>query len=134
MLCRKQVIPPFKPKLQSDTDTSNFDPEFTSALENNNSLNDRAAALANGLMPTGSTPLSPGMQANFKGFTFVNESSIDHHVRHEGDQMDEDPIHDDPSWHRSHRANNSLDQRMSGVQKTADGTEPAIFNVDNFDM
>lgn len=132
-LGRKQVIPPFKPKLQSDTDTSNFDPEFTNALENNNSLNDRAAALANGLMPTGSTPLSPGMQANFKGFTFVNESSIDHHVRPEpGEQMDEDPIHDD-SWRRTHRATNSTDQRMSGVQK-ADGTEPGIFNVDNFDM
>lgn len=132
-LGRKKVIPPFKPKLQSDTDTSNFDPEFTNALENNNSLNDRAAALANGLMPTGSTPLSPGMQANFKGFTFVNESSIDHHVRPEpGEQMDEDSIQDD-SWQRTHRANNSTDQRMTGVQK-ADGTEPSIFNVDNFDM
>ncbi|KAJ6136165.1 Serine/threonine-protein kinase SCH9 [Penicillium capsulatum] len=83
-------------------------------------------------MPTGSTPLSPGMQANFKGFTFVNESSIDHHVRPEsGDEMDEDPMQG--SWQRTHRANNSTDQRMSGVQR-ADGTEPGIFNVDNFDM
>ncbi|KAJ5679091.1 hypothetical protein N7462_007335 [Penicillium macrosclerotiorum] len=130
----KQVIPPFKPKLQSDTDTSNFDPEFTNALENNQSLNLRAAALANGLMP-GSTPLSPGMQANFKGFTFVNESSIDHHLKHEpGEQMEEDTMHED-AWQRTHRSNNSTDQRMSGVQKTSDGTEPGIFNVDdNFDM
>ncbi|KAJ5585121.1 uncharacterized protein N7459_004921 [Penicillium hispanicum] len=134
-LCRKQVIPPFKPKLQSDTDTSNFDPEFTNALENNNSLNDRAAALANGLMPVGSTPLSPGMQANFKGFTFVNESSIDHHLKNEpGEQMEEDTLHDE-AWARTHRSHPSTDQRMSGVQKTSDGTEPGIFNVDdNFDM
>ena len=128
-LSQKQVIPPFKPKLQSDLDTSNFDPEFTNALETQNSLNDRAAALANGLMPAG-TPLSPGMQANFKGFTFVNESSIDHHVHHEpSDEMDEDSIYDD-AWQRTHRPTNSADQRMSGVQKTSDGTDPGIFNVD----
>ncbi|KAJ5625883.1 hypothetical protein N7510_002192 [Penicillium lagena] len=134
-LCRKQVIPPFKPKLQSDTDTSNFDPEFTNALENSSSLNDRAAALANGLMP-GSTPLSPGMQANFKGFTFVNESSIDHHLKHDpSDRMEEDPMQDDAGWQRSHRPNASTDQRMGGVQKTQDGTDAGIFNVDdNFDM
>ncbi|KAI9045801.1 serine/threonine protein kinase SCH9 [Aspergillus affinis] len=128
-LCRKEVIPPFKPILKSDTDTSNFDPEFTNAL--NASLNDRAAAVANGFM-TASTPLSPGMQANFKGFTFVNESSIDHHMKNEpGDHMDEDT----ETWHRSHRKQNSTDHRMSGVQKTSDGGEPGIFNVDdNFDM
>ncbi|KAJ5973806.1 hypothetical protein N7481_011016 [Penicillium waksmanii] len=125
-LCRKQVIPPFKPKLQSDTDTSNFDPEFTNALENNNSLNLRAAALANGLMP-GSTPLSPGMQANFKGFTFVNETSIDHHLKNEPDEMEEDSVHDG-AWQPTHRPTNSADQRMNG-------TESGIFNVDdNFDM
>ncbi|KAL4761638.1 serine/threonine protein kinase SCH9 [Aspergillus foveolatus] len=128
-LGRKEVIPPFKPKLKSDTDTSNFDPEFTNALENSNSLNDRAAALANGFMAA-STPLSPGMQANFQGFTFVNESSIDHHFKNEvGDRMDEDyePLH------RSHRSGNSIDHRMAGVQKTGDAGE--IFNVDdNFDM
>ncbi|KAJ5157422.1 Serine/threonine-protein kinase SCH9 [Penicillium canariense] len=72
--------------------------------------------------------------ANFKGFTFVNESSIDHHLTHEpGVRMDEDTVQDD-AWQRTHRANISTDQRMSGVQKT-DGTEPGIFNVDdNFDM
>ncbi|KAJ5140368.1 hypothetical protein N7448_003776 [Penicillium atrosanguineum] len=117
-LCRKQVIPPFKPKLQSDTDTSNFDPEFTNALENNMSLNDRAAALANGLMP---------------GFTFVNESSIDHHVKEPVDEMDEDTIDDEP-WQPTHRSQTSTDLHMGGIQK-ADGAEPGIFNVDdNFDM
>jgi protein-serine/threonine kinase len=127
-LSRKQVIPPFKPKLKSDTDTSNFDPEFTNA---NATLNDRAAAVANGFM-TASTPLSPGLQANFKGFTFVNESSIDHHLRHEPtDHMDEDL----DSWQRSHPPGGLEDHRMTGVQKTHEGGEPGIFNVDdNFDM
>ncbi|KAL4946856.1 hypothetical protein BDV06DRAFT_218008 [Aspergillus oleicola] len=128
-LGRKEVIPPFKPKLDSVTDTSNFDPEFTNALDNSNSLNLRAAALANGFMAA-STPLSPGMQANFKGFTFVNESSIDHHLKPEGsDRMDEDY----ESWTRSHRSGKSIDQHMTGVQKNGDAGE--IFNVDdNFDM
>ncbi|PLB36574.1 serine/threonine protein kinase SCH9 [Aspergillus candidus] len=131
VLCRKEVIPPFKPKLKSDTDTSNFDPEFTNALDNNSSLNHHAAAIANSFMPA-STPLSPGMQANFKGFTFSNESSIEHHFKNEtGDHMDEDP----ESWQRSQRAKGTHDHRMSGVQKTNEGGEPGIFNVDdNFDM
>ncbi|PWY76285.1 camp-dependent protein kinase [Aspergillus heteromorphus CBS 117.55] len=129
-LGRKEVIPPFKPKLKSDTDTSNFDPEFTNALENNNSLNDRAAAIANGFMPAG-TPLSPGLQANFKGFTFVNESSIDHHFTEDGDHMEEDT----ETWQRSHQPVNVASQLMNAVQKTHEGGEPGIFNVDdNFDM
>ncbi|OJJ36651.1 hypothetical protein ASPWEDRAFT_26109 [Aspergillus wentii DTO 134E9] len=132
-LCRKEVIPPFKPKLKSDTDTSNFDPEFTNALDNNTRLNDRAAALANGLMPA-STPLSPGMQANFKGFTFVNESSMDHHFTEDPDEHMEEDDNYDGRWQRSHRSGNSVDHQMGGVPKTAEG-EAGIFNVDeNFDM
>ncbi|EED19512.1 cAMP-dependent protein kinase-like, putative [Talaromyces stipitatus ATCC 10500] len=129
-LSRKEVIPPFKPKLKSESDTSNFDPEFTTALDHSTSLNDRAAALANGLMP-GSTPLSPGMQANFKGFTFVNESSMDHHLKdNSADRMDED-IKEDDSWHRPQRSVDSTDRRMSGVVKTGEG-EGGVFN--NFDI
>ena len=75
-MMHKMVVPPFKPKLQSVMDTSNFDPEFTNALQNSSSLHARAVALTTGAIPA-STPLSPGMQANFKGFTFVDESSID---------------------------------------------------------
>lgn len=30
-LCRKEVTPPFKPSVESDDSTANFDPEFTSA-------------------------------------------------------------------------------------------------------
>lgn len=132
-LCAKRVIPPFKPKLKSDTDTSNFDPEFTNAFDQNAHLNQHAAIVANELMP-GSTPLSPGMQANFKGFTFVNESSMDQNFPDENDdRMDEDLRMDDQAWQRSHRAAEQQ-QRMSGVQKTGE-TEPGIFHVDeHFDM
>lgn len=79
-LSKKNVVPPFKPKLKSELDVSNFDPEFTTALNGSpSSLNARAAALASGLGPA-STPLSPTVQANFKGFTFVDESAIEKNV------------------------------------------------------
>ena len=78
-LSKKLVSPPFKPKLKSELDTSNFDPEFTNALTGDNaasSLNARAAALASGIN-NDSTPLSPTMQNQFKGFTFVDESTLE---------------------------------------------------------
>lgn len=82
LLAAKKITPMFKPQLTSETDTSNFDPEFTNALNGDGSLNDRAAALAAGIAT--STPLSPGMQANFKGFTFVDESSMDENMAGRG--------------------------------------------------
>ncbi|BDD60670.1 hypothetical protein MAP00_005775 [Monascus purpureus] len=128
-LSRKEVVPPFKPKLKSDTDTSNFDPEFTNALDISASLNDRAAALANNLMGA-STPLSPGMQANFKGFTFVNESSVEQHLKNVStDRAEEDSIKDEDLWQRSHRSGHSV-----GGAKPSD-PEAGVFHVDeNFDM
>ena len=46
-------------------------------------------------------PCPPGMQANFKGFTFVDESSMDEHMqgigrsaKNEDDDMDEDEKRD----------------------------------------
>ena len=79
-LSKKNVVPPFKPKLKSELDVSYFDPEFTTALNGtSSSLDARAAALASGLGPA-STPLSPTVQANFKGFTFVDESAIEKNV------------------------------------------------------
>ncbi|KAI4843753.1 kinase-like protein [Aureobasidium sp. EXF-8845] len=77
-LGRKALVPPFKPKLKGELDVSNFDPEFTNALSsgNSSSLNARAAALASGVNPA-STPLSPTLQTAFKGFTFVDESTLD---------------------------------------------------------
>lgn len=81
-LGRKALVPPFKPKLKGELDTSNFDPEFTNALTSNNpsSLNARAAAVAAGLNPE--TPLSPTLQTAFKGFTFVDESMMDRQFGH----------------------------------------------------
>ncbi|KAJ5948598.1 AGC-kinase C-terminal [Penicillium verhagenii] len=73
--------------------------------------------------------------ANFKGFTFVNESSMEHHVKDgpEDDEEEEEDIVDEDtilaqSW-RSHRPTNSSDLRSSGV-KTSDAADPGIFNVD----
>ena len=77
-LSKKATQPPFKPKLKGELDTSNFDPEFTNAMNGDmaSSLNARAAALASGIGED-STPLSPTMQNQFKGFTFVDESTLE---------------------------------------------------------
>ena len=143
-LSRKDVIPPFKPKLKSDTDTSNFDPEFTNAMELSASLNRHAAVVANGLMGggTASTPLSPGMQANFKGFTFVNDAADQHLANLSEDQAAEDDLsrEDDAAWYRRHhQGSTDTDRRPSGSgggpAKTGEGAEGGVFHVDeNFDM
>ncbi|CAO1596698.1 Serine/threonine-protein kinase, variant 2 [Xanthoria calcicola] len=131
-LANKTIVPPFKPQLKSILDTSNFDPEFTNALETSSSLNARAAALTSGVMPA-STPLSPGMQANFKGFTFVDESTMNEQFQaREGDNMDQDE-HDDASI--STQGTNVRGQRgdrMSGIIKTGDN-EDGLFNDTHFD-
>lgn len=67
-LRQKKVPPPFKPHLTSETDTSNFDPEFT---QTSTSFMNKPQMAA--------TPLSPGIQAKFAGFTFVDESAMDEH-------------------------------------------------------
>ncbi|XDT45391.1 C2 domain profile [Nakaseomyces glabratus] len=67
LLKQKKIPPPFKPHLVSETDTSNFDPEFTQTSTSYMNKHHQMAA----------TPLSPGMQAKFAGFTFVDESAID---------------------------------------------------------
>lgn len=69
LLKAKDIPPPFKPHLSSETDTSNFDPEFTS----------ESTSVLKKHMEMASTPLSPGMQANFKGFTYVDDSAMDDH-------------------------------------------------------
>ncbi|CAK9440530.1 uncharacterized protein LODBEIA_P46020 [Lodderomyces beijingensis] len=69
LLKAKSLPPPFKPHITSETDTSNFDPEFTS--ESTSALKKQ--------MEMASTPLSPGIQANFKGFTYVDDSAMDDH-------------------------------------------------------
>ncbi|KAL2757602.1 hypothetical protein ACRALDRAFT_2101062 [Sodiomyces alcalophilus JCM 7366] len=123
-LSKKLITPPFKPKLTSATDVSYFDPEFTNALDNNGSLNERAAALAKGL--TTSTPLSPSVQANFQGFTFVDESALDDHMRDRRRSDDEDM---NDSHDRRRRDDDDWDDlgdvprrgnRMSGIESTND--------------
>lgn len=68
-LLRKKIAPPFKPVLSGEEDVSNFDEEFTNAPITQQSTITMAA----------STPISPTMQANFRGFTFVDESSMAEH-------------------------------------------------------
>lgn len=68
-LREKKIPPPFKPHLNSETDTSNFDPEFTQT----------STSYMNKHQPIAATPLSPGMQAKFAGFTFVDESAMEDH-------------------------------------------------------
>ncbi|OCT47061.1 Serine/threonine-protein kinase sck1 [Cladophialophora carrionii] len=112
-LGKKNLVPPFKPKLTSVADTSNFDPEFTNALNTSSSLNARAAALAAGATAE-STPLSPTMQNAFQGFTFVDESTMEERFGGRDSQYD-DRV-DDNSLSRSR----TKEHRMSGVQKTGD--------------
>lgn len=68
-LRQRKIPPPFKPHLNSDIDTSNFDPEFTQT----------STSYLNKNAPMAATPLSPAMQAKFAGFTFVDESAMDEH-------------------------------------------------------
>ena len=131
-MMNKMVVPPFKPKLKNIRDVSNFDPEFTNALQNSSSLNERAAALAAGAMPA-STPLSPGMQANFKGFTFVDESTMDEQFKGQDlETMDED-MEDDDGWTQLPSTTGHRGDRMSGIIKTASNDE-GVFNNGQFDM
>jgi serine/threonine protein kinase SCH9 len=137
-LMKKNVVPPFKPKLKSELDTSNFDPEFTNALNGPGSLNARAAALASGNI-TASTPLSPGMQANFKGFTFVDESTMDEQFggreREELERMQEDEKEEDENWEDPfEEKSNWRGDRMSGIIKTGGDGDDGVFNNGNFDM
>lgn len=114
-LSQKLISPPFKPKLKSELDTSNFDPEFTNALggDTASSLNARAAALASG-MTTDSTPLSPTMQNQFKGFTFVDESTLEQQYAGRDIGEDENRI--------SRTFSAKSGDRMSGVEpNSADG-------------
>ncbi|KAK1981277.1 kinase-like domain-containing protein [Colletotrichum cereale] len=126
LLAKKLITPPFKPKLTSATDVSYFDPEFTNALDNNGSLNERAAALSKGFAT--STPLSPSVQANFQGFTFVDESALDDHMRDKSRYDDEemrDSHNQDDDWDDLEDVNQKSN-RMSGIVRTATNDEQMI--------
>ena len=69
-LGKKKIKPPLKPTLLSEEPWNTFPNEaFLAATKDHNSL------------PGSSTPLSPSMQANFKGFTFVDETDMDVHFK-----------------------------------------------------
>ncbi|KAL2913685.1 Serine/threonine-protein kinase [Polyrhizophydium stewartii] len=59
-MLKRRVRPPFKPKVESEMDTTNFDPAFTNSIPVD-SVHDGGA-------------LSETLQENFKGFTFTNEN------------------------------------------------------------
>ncbi|KAL2209844.1 serine/threonine protein kinase [Sarocladium strictum] len=133
LLTKKLITPPFKPKLKSETDVSYFDPEFTTALEQNGSLNERAAALARGY--AASTPLSPSVQANFQGFTFVDESALDENMGHRGrhDDEDMDDARDDDDWDNMNDVDPRRANRMSGIVKTS-GQDDQMVGGQHFDV
>lgn len=132
LLSKRLITPPFKPKLKSETDVSYFDPEFTNALDQNGSLNERAAALARGY--AGSTPLSPSVQANFQGFTYVDESALDDHMKDRVGTDDEDmddaedtnDDDEDDEWDNLEDIDPTKANRMSGIVKTSTHDEQMI--------
>ncbi|KAK3336546.1 serine/threonine-protein kinase sck1 [Cercophora scortea] len=139
-LSKKLITPPFKPQLKNDTDVSYFDPEFTNALLTNGSLNERAAALAKGYAT--STPLSPSVQANFQGFTFVDESALEDHMkdryenryenRYDDDEMDDNDHKKDEEWDDLNDIDPRNANRMSGIVKTNTNDEQ-MFGAPSFD-
>ena len=126
-LSKKMTQPPFKPKLKSELDTSNFDPEFTNALTDGNasSLNARAAALASGIN-TDSTPLSPTMQNQFKGFTFVDESSLEQQYADRNSFMMDGTM--DNNDRLSRTFTNKSGDRMSGIEGPVNAAGDNDFN------
>ncbi|KAI1807271.1 kinase-like domain-containing protein [Daldinia bambusicola] len=130
ILAKKLITPPFKPKLKSETDVSYFDPEFTNALNTNGSLNERAQQLATGFAT--STPLSPTTQANFQGFTFVDESSLDDHMKGRYDEDMDDADRRDNDWDDLDDIDLRKSNRMSGIVKTGNNDEP--FGNSHFDI
>jgi protein-serine/threonine kinase len=127
-LAQKNVVPPFKPKLKSELDVSNFDPEFTNAMNQGGSLNARAAALASGINPA-STPLSPTVQANFEGFTFVDESAMDKHFAGRSNDLSlvsTREEREDDDWERVEKGD-----RMSGVMHPHDSEEGIFSRFDD---
>ena len=68
-LKEKKIPPPFVPHIANELDTSNFDPEFTNA----------STSAINRQLMMGTTPLSQAVQENFKGFTYVDDSTMFDH-------------------------------------------------------
>ncbi|KAF4628032.1 hypothetical protein G7Y89_g10122 [Cudoniella acicularis] len=136
-LAKKLVTPPFKPQLKPEIDTSNFDPEFTNAsLNETSSLSARARALAAGSATT--PPLSPGLQANFKGFTFVDESLMDEHmqtrIKDEYSDMDEDEEREQDLRHKFDINDKPHSDGMSDIVMTGTNEDSNTFTSGHFDI
>ena len=133
-LSKKMSQPPFKPKLKGELDTSNFDPEFTNALnagDTSSSLNARAAALASGIN-TDSTPLSPTMQNQFKGFTFVDESTLEQAYA-DRDMTFMDGVDSTNNTAAQTFGSSRAGDRMSGLEPTSAASADGDFNYGMFD-
>jgi hypothetical protein len=79
------------------------------------------------------------LDANFKGFTFVDESSMDEHtqapgLRDEYDDMDEDEKRDQ-DWDDSFDIpEKNRGDHMSDIVKNGTNEDSSIFNGSHFDM
>lgn len=109
-LKNKRIAPPFQPLLKSALDTSNFDPEFTNASLGKNGHLGGPADLSGGI--DASSPLSPGMQQAFSGFTYVDSTLEDHF----GDVRDDSD--DDEARHQGEPLTRGPASHMSGVEST----------------
>lgn len=129
-LAAKKLPPPFKPQVASETDTSNFDPEFTQAS---------TSAVHRALLHGESTPLSPGIQAKFQGFTYV-DSTLEDNFKKFGSSVRPGAIDEDIEWYDD----NTNDQRLGhephigeeeeDVQMRDDGDEHDFVNGQGFEM
>lgn len=75
LLIEKKIQPPFKPTIQDDLDTSNFDPHFTTH-EIDHQMLFPTSGNKNDNAKVKNTPLSQTIQKQFQGFTFVDHSAI----------------------------------------------------------
>lgn len=128
-LLKKKIPPPFKPLVSGESDVSNFDLEFTSAPIQKLETNMYA-----------STSLSSTVQANFKGFTFVDESSFDDHFEnkkhyeHSILMNDDNPnsdccsIDDDSYYKNDDYKDNQLNDRMMNIMQTEDEIFQGTFD------
>ena len=98
-LVKKQVPPPFKPAVESEMDTSNFDPNFTSQMPDSGPPNSAAVAVAAGSSKSGTgggekggKRMSKNMsEGEFKGFTFNQETDFLQHGSSGGKKRSLDP-------------------------------------------
>ncbi len=69
------------------------------------------------------------MQANFKGFTFVDDRAMEERFSYFHNRYDEhDDDNDDEGSFPDEEAISRQTSRMSGIQQTGAGVEEEIFN------